>query len=237
MVEYRLEELARISGVSARNIRAYRERGLLDPPRRQGRSAYYNRFHLAQLKTIDQLLGRGYSSAHIAEFITSVRQGRNLADTLGLRRPFLAARAEPGPGSWAAPSAREAVALDIAPDGDEARRLLEHGLAEAVPDGVALIDPALAAIVRRSPTTQLDYVRVLLRMIEVTRDGVDELATAIADELVPTPASRAEDPTDALERVHDHRELAAGLVVWRLDRAVERRVAAYVSDLRAATED
>src|SRR5690349_10951820 len=38
LAEYRLDDLARISGVTARNIRAYRERGLLDPPRRVGRS-------------------------------------------------------------------------------------------------------------------------------------------------------------------------------------------------------
>ena len=41
LAEYRLEELARVSGVSVRNIRAYRERGLLDPPRRDGRAALY----------------------------------------------------------------------------------------------------------------------------------------------------------------------------------------------------
>ena len=70
-VEYRLTELSRISGVSSRNIRAYRERGLLDPPRRQGRSAFYNAFHLAQLDMINQLLRRGFSSAHIAEFFAS----------------------------------------------------------------------------------------------------------------------------------------------------------------------
>ena len=61
MSEYRLEELAEQSGVSARNIRAYRERGLLDPPRRSGRSALYDESHLAQLDTINQLLRRGFN--------------------------------------------------------------------------------------------------------------------------------------------------------------------------------
>ena len=72
MAEYRLDELARISGVSARNIRAYRERGLLDRPRRVGRSAYYDDYHLSQLMTINQLLRRGFNSAHIAEFFASM---------------------------------------------------------------------------------------------------------------------------------------------------------------------
>ena len=72
MAEYRLEELARVSGVSVRNIRAYRERGLLDPPRRDGRAALYDDYHLSQLNTISQLLSKGYNSAHIAEFFASM---------------------------------------------------------------------------------------------------------------------------------------------------------------------
>ena len=84
MAEYRLTELATVSGVSTRNIRAYRERGLLDPPRRDGRSALYGARHLAQLDAITRLLGRGYTTAHIAEFLAAIRDGVDLADMLGL---------------------------------------------------------------------------------------------------------------------------------------------------------
>ena len=94
LAEYRLDDLARISGVSTRNIRAYRERSLLDPPRRQGRSAYYDDYHLSQLKTINQLLRRGFNSAHIAEFFTSMRQGADLADILGIQRAILGPRSD-----------------------------------------------------------------------------------------------------------------------------------------------
>ena len=94
--EYRLDDLARMSGVSARNIRAYRERGLLDPPRREGRSAFYDGYHLAQLQTINELLGRGFTSAHVAEFFETMRAGGSVADLLGLQRAILRPRAEPG---------------------------------------------------------------------------------------------------------------------------------------------
>lgn len=85
MAEYRLEEIAKASGVSARNIRAYRERGLLDPPRHEGRSAFYGDHHLDQLTVINDLLRRGFNSAHIAEFFAIVRDGGDLADHLGVR--------------------------------------------------------------------------------------------------------------------------------------------------------
>ena len=67
LAEYRLEELASSSGVSVRNIRAYRERGLLDAPRKQGRSAYYDDHHLAQLRTISELLGKNLTYANITK--------------------------------------------------------------------------------------------------------------------------------------------------------------------------
>ncbi|TQK28207.1 MerR-like DNA binding protein [Arthrobacter sp. SLBN-53] len=90
--EYRLHDLARASGVSARNIRAYRERGLLDPPRRVGRAAFYDAVHLMQLQTIDRLLARGFTSAHIAEFFETVRAGRDVGDVLGLDVAILGPR-------------------------------------------------------------------------------------------------------------------------------------------------
>lgn len=85
MVEYRINELAQVSGVSCRNIRAYRERGLLDPPRRAGRTALYGDHHLTQLQIINRLLSRGFNSAHIADFFEAIREGHDLADLLGLQ--------------------------------------------------------------------------------------------------------------------------------------------------------
>jgi DNA-binding transcriptional MerR regulator len=111
LADYRLDELARISGVSARNIRAYRERGLLDPPRRMGRSAYYDDHHLAQLQTINQLLRKGFNSAHIAEFFASMREGYDLADVLGIRRAIPGRRPQPGAkAAQARPSGKPATA-------------------------------------------------------------------------------------------------------------------------------
>ncbi|SDD62122.1 MerR HTH family regulatory protein [Mycolicibacterium neoaurum] len=92
LTEYRLHDLARASGVSARNIRAYRERGLLDPPRRVGRAAFYDAVHLVQLQTINRLLARGFTSAHIAEFFEAARAGRDLRDALGLDAAILRPR-------------------------------------------------------------------------------------------------------------------------------------------------
>ena len=42
-VEYTVDQLALVSGLTTRNIRAHQTRGLLPPPRVRGRTGYYGR--------------------------------------------------------------------------------------------------------------------------------------------------------------------------------------------------
>jgi DNA-binding transcriptional MerR regulator len=236
LAEYRLDDLARVSGVSARNIRAYRERGLLDPPRRVGRSAYYDDYHLSQLKTINQLLRKGFNSAHIAEFFTSMRQGADLADILGIQRAVLGRRAEEAPE----PAKDATLALDIDPAGDEAQRLLEHGLAELDDGAVVLVDRKIGEIVART-TDQLQYVRAILRIFEATRDTVDGLATEVVQALEEGVTSRfganfipkPEEMGELGQIVQDYRDLGSKVVADRLDAAVLEKMVTAVSDYTA----
>jgi DNA-binding transcriptional MerR regulator len=198
LAEYRLDDLARISGVSSRNIRAYRERGLLDPPRRQGRSAFYGDYHLSQLKTINQLLRKGFTSAHIAEFFARMREGHDLAAILGVQQAILGSRDDD-------PRA-VAVALDLDPECDEAQRLLSCGLAELVEDSVSLTHPTIAEIVTRS-TDQLSYVQMILRVVESTSGTIDELAAVLVDELE-----------------EDYRDLGIAVVTHLLDKGLQRHM-------------
>ena len=54
-----MDELATAAGITVRTLRFYRERGLIPPPRREGRIAWYDEHHLARLRTIAALLERG----------------------------------------------------------------------------------------------------------------------------------------------------------------------------------
>ncbi|AUH68448.1 MULTISPECIES: MerR family transcriptional regulator [Gordonia] len=73
MTEYRIDDLARISGVTTRNIRGYQEHGLLPRPVRRGRVAIYTEKHLSRLRAIDKLLRNGFTLKHIATFLTNPR--------------------------------------------------------------------------------------------------------------------------------------------------------------------
>ncbi|MBZ4518288.1 MerR family transcriptional regulator [Mycobacterium avium] len=82
--EYRIDDLARLAGTTTRNIRVYRDRGLLPPPLRVGRIALFNDTHLTRLRLITSMLDRGYTIAHVREMLSAWEQGKNLGDMLGL---------------------------------------------------------------------------------------------------------------------------------------------------------
>ncbi len=108
--EYRIEELARLAGTTTRNIRVYRDRGLLPPPLRVGRIALFNDTHLTRLRLITSMLDRGYNIAHVREMLGAWEEGKNLGDVLGLETAIV--------GSWAT---EKPQTMSV----DEARRLVD----------------------------------------------------------------------------------------------------------------
>ncbi|KOT78730.1 MerR family transcriptional regulator [Streptomyces rimosus subsp. pseudoverticillatus] len=82
--EYRIEDLAHISGTSVRTIRAYQDRGLLPKPERRGRANVYGDEHLERLRRTSDLLDRGYTLASIKELLEAWDTGRGLGGVLGL---------------------------------------------------------------------------------------------------------------------------------------------------------
>lgn len=228
MAEYRLAELSTRSGVSARNIRAYRERDLLDPPRRVGRSAFYDDRHLAQLKMINELLRRGFTSAHIAEFFTGMRRGQDLADILGLQQAI-----------FGDPRPPVAVAVHIDPDGEDATRLLANGLAEDV-GGEVLVNPRLAEIVGRAADPP-DYVRVMLRVSESITNSLDDVADSVVRALEdsvlarfgPNYVPQPQDVAELRQVLTDYRALGSRVVADQLDAALRRHLVEAVSKYTA----
>lgn len=231
MAEYRLEELARLSEVSARNIRAYRERGLLDPPKRAGRTALYGDSHLAQLKMISELLGRGFTMTHIAEFFARMNDGHDVADILGLQRAVVG----PPRGSRAESAPLRSLPLD--PAGDDAARLVDLGLAEVIDGALVVIDPDLADVVAAAPDQPL-YVETILRIQETSKTAVDDLARRVVNSLleqllarfgadfIPKPA----DMTELRGLIQAYQDLAITLTSLNLEQALEQRMLTAVSD-------
>jgi len=82
--EYRLDELARAAGVASTTVRLYRSRGLLPPPRLQGRTGWYDDTHLSRLRLIARLQAEGHSLAGIADLFDQWERGRSLDAVIGV---------------------------------------------------------------------------------------------------------------------------------------------------------
>lgn len=68
-MELRVEELSTRAGVSVDTIRYYQSKGLLDPPRREGRVAWYGPDHLDRIARIRSLQDRGFTLATIIRLV------------------------------------------------------------------------------------------------------------------------------------------------------------------------
>ncbi|MFH8749432.1 MerR family transcriptional regulator [Streptomyces rimosus] len=129
--EYRIEDLAHISGTSVRTIRAYQDRGLLPKPERRGRANVYGDEHLERLRRTSDLLDRGYTLASIKELLEAWDTGRGLGGVLGLVAEI--------DGPWS---------------DEEAARITRAELAAAfggTPDEAALADAVELGVLERLP--------------------------------------------------------------------------------------
>lgn len=69
-MEYRVEELAVAAGIRVDTLRFYQGRGLVPPPRREGRLALYGDEHLEALRHIRDLKRQGFTLAQVRRVVT-----------------------------------------------------------------------------------------------------------------------------------------------------------------------
>jgi DNA-binding transcriptional MerR regulator len=136
--EYRIDELARLAGTTTRNIRVYRDRGLLHPPLRVGRIALFNDTHLTRLRLITSLLDRGYNISHVREMLSAWEQGKGVGDMLGLESAIA--------GSWATEKPERMSVADarrLVDDGPGFDRMVDLGLVRLEDDEAIVVRPKL----------------------------------------------------------------------------------------------
>lgn len=85
-----IDDLARRSGMTVRNIRAHQSRGLLPPPEVRGRTGFYGPEHLRRIELIQELQGDGFNLKLIKRLLDSAGGlGEEvLRFTRAVRRPF-----------------------------------------------------------------------------------------------------------------------------------------------------
>ena len=85
-----IDELARHTGMTVRNIRAHQSRGLVPPPQVRGRTGYYGEEHLERIELIKELQADGFNLEAIRRLLEGA--GGSTAEVLNfsraLRAPF-----------------------------------------------------------------------------------------------------------------------------------------------------
>jgi DNA-binding transcriptional MerR regulator len=229
--EYRIDDLARLAGTTTRNIRVYRDRGLLHPPLRVGRLALFNDTHLTRLRLITSMLDRGYNIAHVREMITAWEQGKDLGDVLGLETAIA--------GTWAA---EKPQTMAIA----EAKRLIndEHAFDRLVGSGLIRIeqDGSDATVVRPKLIEAFNDVRqygiTIDKLIDI-HERVLPLVNQISSILVQAGAEHVQDhikPGVALPDDTEVAELITMLVQFRTQ-AVAAVTATLASSIESTIEE
>lgn len=86
--ELTIDELARETGMTARNIRAHQSRGLLPPPEVRARTGYYTPDHVARIKLIQDMQAQGFNLKAI-ERLLEIGAGESSESALAFERAIL----------------------------------------------------------------------------------------------------------------------------------------------------
>lgn len=85
---YTVDELAATAGMTVRTTRYYAGLGLLPPPSRRGRMAYYSAQHRARLELIRALQDHGFTLAAIEKYLVRIPADASVED-LAIQRSML----------------------------------------------------------------------------------------------------------------------------------------------------
>ncbi|MBK5111647.1 MAG: MerR family transcriptional regulator [Thermoleophilia bacterium] len=233
--EITIEDLARLTGMTVRNIRAHQSRGLLPPPRVIGRTGYYDEEHISRIALIRELQEEGMNLEAIRRILEST--GNSSRDLLSFTRSFREPYEDEQPeileiSEIAQPWGETAL------DKDGMRRLEELGLMRRLGDGrIEVLSPKLLAA-----GVELAELGVpaadALSALESLRDrsgAVAEVFIQVFNELFWEPFDRAGRPPDEWPRVQDAlqrmRPLAADALLASFQLAMDEATEGAIGEM------
>ena len=172
-----IDELAAATGTTVRTTRYYASLGLIPPPVRRGRIAYYGAVHRARLDMVRALQDHGFTLQAIERFLADLPADASVED-LALRRAMLT--------SWTGQAPLELT-----------RAELEERAGRPLDDREVVLLEKIGSIERRGSGAEASYVAMpnlaigveLLDMdipedaVEAAGEAIRRHMTALADEL------------------------------------------------------
>ena len=197
--EFTVDELAARAEVTVRTVRFYASRGLLPPPRLQGRTGLYGKDHLARLDLIRELQDLGFTLSAIEHHLQRIPDDATTED-LALHRALLT------PWTHERGEDLDRAALDERAgrelDDELVDQLVALGIVERLDDGnYRLTSSAMLDVGQRILDLELP-----LEMLVHAKGIVDQHTAEIAGELRELFAAQVLRPYVERGRPEDERE-------------------------------
>lgn len=182
-----VDELATAAGLTVRNTRYYAGLGLLPPPVRRGRLAYYHRMHLAHLELVRALQDHGFTLQAIERVVSRLPEDATTED-LALQRAMLT--------SWTttAPEELDRAGLEAragrALADEEVDKLVAMGGLDVVPGPV----PTYVAAANLGVGLELLSLDVSAESLGAASEAIRRHMTALAEELTDIMRSQVLEP-------------------------------------------
>jgi len=233
-IEYTIDELAREAGSTVRNVRAYQDRGLIEPPERRGRIGIYTGAHLGRLRLINHLLSRGYTLANIQELLRAVEEGHDLRDMLGLERAISSPWSDEAPQLFTLPALVKMFGFAFNPV--TLAKVIKLGLLE--PDGLSFRAPSPRILMAGAELARAGMsLDDLLAVIEGLRGNVERVAdemvhivVKLLDRYGQGELPPKEDVPKLAELIWRLRPLAMMAVESEVSRALEKSANKFLGD-------
>ncbi|MCB0864132.1 MAG: MerR family transcriptional regulator [Solirubrobacterales bacterium] len=195
-----IDELARETGMTARNIRAHQSRGLLPPPEVRSRTGYYGTEHVTRIRLIQDMQGQGFNLKSIERLLHLGSAGgaeqtlqfeRLLLQPFGTEQPEAVAQEELGE-TFGDPLDRKLVAKAerigaLRPIGEGIWEVPSPTLLRASRELVALgipLEHALAvgeSITKHTTAIAREFVRLFVKdVLDPIREGSEPSDKALA---------------------------------------------------------
>jgi DNA-binding transcriptional MerR regulator len=198
--EMTIDELARRSGMTVRNIRAHQSRGLLPPPEVKGRTGFYGPGHLRRIELIRELQADGFNLRLIKRLLDSAEGlgDEVLRFTHAVRRPF--GEQPPRPVDRAELSSRWGVA-----EGELLERAIELGVIREREDGTLEESPRLGRVTSELAALGIPAEPALAVAAELKRhaEGVSAAFVELFLDQVWEPFDRDGRPAERWPEVRD----------------------------------
>lgn len=171
--------------MTVRTTRYYASLGLLPPPIRRGRLAYYSDVHLARLELVRALQDHGFTLAAIEKYIKRIPEDASVED-LAMQRAMLTSWA-PGPREELTRRQLEKRAGRKLGD-DQLERLVLTGAVARTPEGSYELLPAFGVGV------QMLDMDIPVDSIVAASEAITRHMDALADELTDLLRTRVLEP-------------------------------------------